>query len=263
MIYFLYGDDKEKARAKLHSVVEDLLKKKPDAEFFKITADDWNESQIEELAGGQGLFSRKFIVSLDGVFENKEAKEVVISKLDLLQNSENIFIFLEVKIDKPTLTKIEKIKGRVQEFSAGKKGGRKFSVGGSGGAGSKVGGGTSGKTLSLSDFNVFSLGDAFGRKDKKNLWVLYEKTKILEIPPEEIHGLLFWQVKVMLLAGSSKTAGESGLKPFVWSKAKTFLKNYSWEEIKKLSWELVKIYHEAHGGGTALEIALEKFILAI
>jgi hypothetical protein len=44
-------------------------------------------------------------------------------------------------------------------------------------------------------FKIFSITDAFGKRDRKEMWVLYTKAKRKNISDEEIHGILFWQVK--------------------------------------------------------------------
>ena len=97
----------------------------------------------------------------------------------------------------------------------------------------------------------------------KDAWVLLQKALDTGGVPEEIHGMLFWQVKSMILAVSSKTAGEAGLNPFVFRKSLSFAKNFTEEELKNLSARLVSIYHDARRGGDELAIALEKFVLSI
>ena len=92
---------------------------------------------------------------------------------------------------------------------------------------------------------------------------LYQKTKIKNIPPEEVSGIIFWQLKVMFQALNSKSASEAELKPFVFNKTKGYLKNYSEAELKQMSSNLISIYHEARRGGLEFNLALEKFILEI
>jgi energy-converting hydrogenase Eha subunit H len=65
----------------------------------------------------------------------------------------------------------------------------------------------------------------------------------------------------MLLVAEAKTAGEAGVAPFVFTKAKNFLKNYSVPELQTLSSKLVRMYHDAHRGIHDFEIALERFVL--
>ncbi len=60
-----------------------------------------------------------------------------------------------------------------------------------------------------------------------------------------------------------KTQKESGLSPFVFRKANQFAKNYSENELQKLSSNLIDIYHNARRGVKPLDIELEKFTLNI
>ncbi len=162
MLYFLYGKDTQKSRKKLHSLLDLLFKKKPNASFFKLDLDSFKEEKIEELLFSQGLFEQKYIVQLDSLFEDKEISKLLVDRLEDLQKSENIFICIENKISKPVLKKIEKFAAKVQEFLL-KKEGRTFA--------------TQNGDFSINDFNIFDLATCFGNKNKKDLWVLYQKTK--------------------------------------------------------------------------------------
>ena len=243
MLYFLHGTDTDKAREKAHETLAVLQKKKPGAELFRFESDGWSdpenptrgEARLDELIASQGLFERKFIVFVNRLFENAEAKETIVKKLSALAKSENIFIFLEGKVDKPTLLLITEVSDKVQVFDM-LKGKPKLD---------------------------FSLTDAFGRRDRKNLWVLYQKAVASGAVPEEIHGILFWQVKNMILASETGNAEEAGLSPFPFMKAKQFLKNYTPKELKQISSKLVTLYHDSHRGIHNFEIALERFVLTI
>ncbi len=238
MIYLLYGEDTTKSREKMNTLVGSLRAKKPDASFFKIDDEHWSSAQLEELIVGAGLFEQKYIVVLDRVFENKEAKEFVFKNMKEIGVSENIFIILECKLDKRTLTKFEKNGEKVVEFPK--------------------------KVIKKEDkFNIFTLSDALGGRNKKELWVLFQKAVNAGMSPEEIHGTLFWVVKSMILSKNTKTAGEAGLNPFVFRKSVSFARNFESKELRNISSCLVSIYHEAHGGGMELSIALEVFILSI
>ncbi|OGD67130.1 hypothetical protein A2442_01900 [Candidatus Campbellbacteria bacterium RIFOXYC2_FULL_35_25] len=250
MLYLLYGSDFKKSREKLHSMIDSLLKKKPEASFFKMESSGFSETQLDELISSQGLFEKKYIVQVDGLFEDKKSKETVLDKLEEISKSENIFFFIEEKIDKPTLKRIEKVAQKVQEFRVQESEGRKFGV---------VGGGE----LNLGEFNIFNLADAFGNKDKKNLWVLYQKAKRHNIPAEEMHGILMWQVKSILTAQNSKSVDESGLKPFVYNKSIRFAKNFKEGEVEELSSKLISIYHDARRGIIDFDTVMERFILGV
>ena len=63
-----------------------------------------------------GLFENKYIIFLDKIFENEEIKEFILDKIKNIAESDNIFILLEEKVDKKTLTKIEKHAQKYRSF---------------------------------------------------------------------------------------------------------------------------------------------------
>ena len=217
MIYFYHGTDTDKARTKAHELIDSLRKKKPDASFFKLDTEHFDISKLEEYIGGQGLFSNKYIVLLDRLCEDKEVKEAFIEKLKEIKESENIFILLEGKIDKATATKIEKKAEKTAVFDIAEKKEKEV-------------------------YNAFALADAFGRKDKKNAWVLYRTAIEKGEAPEALHGMLFWKIKTLILSGNA----------------------YGWkeEELLKVLDELVTVYHDARRGRHELETGLEALLLA-
>jgi len=239
MIYLLYGEDAVKAREKMHTLVDSMCTKKPDASLFKMDGEHFSVGQLEELTFSAGLFEQKHIVVLDNVFESKEYKDAVVKKIKDISASENIFIILEGKLDKKTVTKIEKNTEKVQEFVKSTPDEKK------------------------KDFNIFALTDAIGRRDRKKAWVLLQQATAEGVSPENVHGTIFWGMKSMLLARGAKTAKEAGLNPFVFSKSVSFSKNFKDGELENTSSRLISIYHEARRGGAELGIALELFILSI
>jgi DNA polymerase III delta subunit len=240
MIYLLYGSDSDKARTKLHELVATLIKKKPDASHERLNDETFDASRLEELIGGMGLFSSKAIIEMQNIFRNKDAKEAVLEKIKDIGKSDNIFVFLEGELTKSDLAKFEKNAEKVQVFELKTYG-----------------------EIKKDEFKIFSLTDAFGKRDRKQLWVLYTKAKMREIAAEEIHGILFWQVKAMLQALQTKTAQEAGLNPFVFQKSQSFLRNFEEDEVKNISSQLVSMYHQARRGITDFDLALEKFILEV
>lgn len=217
MFYFLYGTDAKKSRARMHSLLDGAKKKRPDAEVFILEAESFSPARLDALVGGMGLFEKKYIVLMDRVFENKESSDVILEKLKELAETENMFLFLEGKVDKKTLGKIEKYAFKVEVFEAEKEAGQKF--------------------------NVFSLTDALARRDRKELWVLYQNARQEDAVPEAVCGMFFWKVKTMLTSGSTG--------------------KYSKEELQKFSSSLISIYHDAHRGLCDLDTALEKFVLSV
>ncbi|MFA6338579.1 MAG: hypothetical protein WCW87_00755 [Candidatus Paceibacterota bacterium] len=226
--------------------------KKPDAAYIKFDNESISPERLEEVIGGQGLFSIKSIVEISNVLSDKKSKDVLMDKVKEIAESENVFIIRETKVNKPELEKFKKYAKQVQcfELKVKKEVGRKFGLG-------------DGNFFSLQDFNVFSLADALGNRDKKNLWILYQKANQLNIPAEEIHGLLFWQFKTIALSRLAKSAEEADLKPFVYSKSKRYAQNFTEKETKSFLSRLVSMYHDSHRGIYDFNIALEKFILSL
>lgn len=236
MIYFIFGDDRQKVHNTAHGVVAVLQKKRPDALQFRITGDEWNKDSFDGIAGGQGLFESKYIIVLDSVFKNEEAADYVEDKLKELKEADHAFVFIEYSPTATTKNPLKKFAEKTWEVSDEKK--QKKEV-----------------------FNIFSLTDALGERNRGKLWVLYQKAVMGGAEPEEIHGILFWQVKSMLLAAQSRSAEEAGLKPFVWSKSKRFLGNYSTDELKKISNDMVNLYHQSRLESESLETNLELFVV--
>lgn len=235
MIYLLYGDEKDNARAKAHELIDALQKKRPDASLFRLTSESWSPEEMERLMGGSGLFQSNYIVFLDYLSEDPEAEEFLADRAKDIGGSPNVFLVLEGRLKKATKDKLEKHSGKTQEFMA--------------------------KKASEREFNNFALADAMGKRDKRELWVLFQEAANEGKAPEELHGVLFWQLKSMLAASNAKTAADSGLAPFVYSKSLRYSKNFSEDELARKSSDLVTLYHESRKGGEDLDIALEKWIL--
>jgi DNA polymerase III delta subunit len=237
MLYFLYGTDTHKARAKLHDLLDTLAKKRPDSEVFKITSENWSDVQFEELLLSQGLFDQKYIVVLDNVFEKKDAKEFVVDRIEGTQTAEHVFLLLEGKVDATTLKKIEKFTAKSQEFTK-----------------------TENKKES---FNIFSITDKLVQKDKKRLWISYVDLLGKGAGAEEIHGILFWQVKNMLLASKADSQKDTGLSPFVYKNALTGARNFTEQELAQMSKDLVHMTYRVRQGEGEMEVMVEKWMLQL
>lgn len=253
MIYLYYGNDKLKSRTTAQKTVEAAKKKHKEAGFFKLTPENFSLGQLDELISNQGLFYSANIVLADNLCEEKEIAEVLIKKLKEIKSSPNFFVFLEGRLNKKELEVYKKHADKAEEFVKPEKRLTKKEVLAE--KGEKI------------DF--FEFTDALGAKDKKGLWTLYQDVLAEGVASEEVHGILFWQVRSMLSALKSKDATEAGLNPFVYSKAKSYAKNYgtslesSEKKLKEMSSKLFEMYHEAHRGKVDFAVALEKFILEL
>lgn len=218
MLYFFYGTDSAKARAKASILVASLREKRPEASVFKMGADDWNAEQFGNLIGGQGLFHPISLVQLSDAFENEEAKEYVSAHLSELAESPNVFVLVEGTVDAETVRNVKKCADKTLEFKTVKNEKEKF--------------------------QVFSLADALGERDKRGLWVLYQRALLEGLAPENINGVLFWKVKDMLTARYPS-------------------RYWKTEELKNLSARFVALYHDSHRGIHDFSIGLERLVLTI
>ncbi|MDO8572768.1 MAG: hypothetical protein Q7S11_03320 [bacterium] len=238
MIHFFYGENSARVREKFHEFLDGFFAKNPDAPMFEMNAESWSEEKFGELLASRGLFGGRSVIVLDSLLQDIDAEGTVLEKLKEMKDSPNIFVIIEGKLTKVTAERVAKKTETTQESTVE-------------------------KIAKKIEFDRFALSDALGRRSKKDAWVLLQKSFDAGGVAEEIHGMLFWQVKSMILAVSSKTAGEAGLNPFVFRKSLSFAKNFTEEELKNLSSRLVSIYHEARRGGDELGMALEKFVLSI
>lgn len=239
MLYVFHGTDIQKSLEKSRGLVNSLRAKKPDASFVFIDANNFNYSTIEGHLGGQGLFSNKYIILLDRVMENKEAKEILPDFIQAMQESANIFIVLDGKLNAELKKLFEKYAEKIvlcEEPSAG-------------------------DLFKKKEFNVFALGDALASRESFKAWALYRQAVEKGIESESILGTLFWQMKSVKLASSAQTAGEVGLNPFVFGNCKRFARNFSPNELDQYISNLLALYHDGHRGMVDIEIGLEKLLL--
>jgi DNA polymerase III delta subunit len=234
MLYFLYGDTKE-VRKNLIKHLDSLTKKRPDAEVFRVKTENYSKDFVLELLSSQGLFSKKYIVVMDGLLENEMIQEEITSLFEEFKNTEHIFIFAEQKLNKKNKDLAEKFSEKVWNFEEKEK---------------------------PKAFDPFVLANCLGDKDKKNLWVNFVKMYDLGVGAEEIIGMLFWQMKSIYIAKNYKEK-ESKLSPFVYKKTFNFSKKWQNDDILKKADRLVEISELVRDGEGDSFIYLESFILNI
>jgi hypothetical protein len=238
MIYLLYGTDIVKSGEKLQILISTLQNKKPDTAIVRVDAENFKSDNILEFIGGQGLFENKLIVVFDHVTDHTEGAETLKKYAKEIAESDNIFLLRETKLAAPIKNQLEKYAEKT-EIHDGK------------------------DEVKKKDNSLFTVADALGSRDVKNLWVAYQRAKLKQFSDEEIHGIMLWGIRCMLLSKSAASAKESGLNPFVFQKNKKFARNYRGEELIKLSQSMVSLYHESRRGRHELGNALEKFTLTL
>lgn len=235
MLYLIYGNDREKGRARFHALQEKLSAQGGSVE---VMGEGVTDEVLEKMSATRALFGGATVATFDGVLEKKAEQEIVARHAPLLSKSPNHFLVFEPSLGKEYVDEIARFAEESIDCSIK-------------------------KTESKPSFNIFSLGDALGERNKKDLWILYQKARTHNIEPEEVCNTLFWSVKNIALMKDRRVGDDAGLNPFVAKKTRTFAKNYTHAEIVGLSRALVSAYHEAHRGGEPMSIALEKFILTL
>ena len=236
MLYVYHGSDQEKSRALYDKLVASLTEKHPEALLVRLDELSFNEEEFQGLIFGQGLFSRRLIVTGNGLCANKEGAVFIEENIQALKDSPNIFIFIERELSKSLANLFLEKAEKTMESVARKQ--------------------------EVHTFNVFGLLDALASRDRKRAWVLYQEARSTGLVPEDIFWRIQWQVKTILLAGVTKTAEEADMKTFPYNKAKDATRNFSSQDLKDLSEKIVNIYHSARRG-SSLDLGLEELVLNI
>ena len=214
MLYLFSGDD---TKNKLISY-EKFIKSVPlNTETFFINRNDFNPVQIESFYSGASLFSALSRVVFQNIFEYEETRDFVLDKLKLMEESANSFIFLEGKLNKPILDVFKKVHAEINLFELPKEKKEKF--------------------------DNFLVANAFGQKDKLNLWIYFRQAMDKGVGMEELIGVLFWKIKDMILK-------------------KDFHK-FSETELKNFASRLSYLLPQARKEGLDAESAFEQFLLEV
>lgn len=240
MLYLYAGSDRTKAREKWLVAVKNFKDKHPEAEVFNISGESFNQGVLDEYILGQSLFAKKYVVVCDELSANKQF-ESDFAIWQIMDESPNVFIVFEGKMAKPLLKKLEKLSGKVQVFDlveSDKK-----------------------KNKEYGGYNIFALTDYFTARDRKKLWIEYQKALRADVSAEDIFWKLAWQVKNLLYVAKVGKAPK-GTHPFVAEKTARAAKNFSVAELSKLSAQLIDTYHNARRGVVDFDVEVERLILA-
>ena len=159
MIHLFYGNDIDKRR----TAYEKLFNKQKSS-FFLMNDFDFNKEEFENLIYASGLFVDKYFIILENVLEKDEIKEFILKKLKDLSESNNNFVFIEQSLSKNIVDKFKKYTENIKLFDLP-------------------------KTIPKGRFHLFDLTDVLGKKDKKGLWILFQKAINSGIIPDEIIGI--------------------------------------------------------------------------
>lgn len=274
MLYVFFGTDIETIRSKSNTLIETLKTKRPDASFFRLHKDNFSIDQLNTFTDSIGLFSSKYIVLLDNVFtgttedkttEGEEKVQYLKDKLSVLKDSEHIWIVVEdahfgASAGKDITEKQNEKLAEIQ-FTLKKHADKTEVHDKKKDVASKY---TQGKNMRGqsngfgSDINSFTFTDAFCKKNKKAAVFALQALRANGVAAEEVHGALWWQVKVLVQVAKKSTKGVS---PFVIKKTQDALRLFSETEIHNLAQSVVDMYHKAHAGECDLYNEMERLVM--
>ena len=233
MLTVLYGTDTQRRHARQETLVAPLVKKGAQHSSFSDTSFDVDA--LRTIAEQSSLFGDVAVVTISGIGDNAELRESFLGIAKGLAESSQIFILSEPALLAPFIKSVTTAGASVEKFEGVKK--------------------------KAETFNSFLFTDAYSARKRSQAWSIYRAAISAGVAPREIHGLLFWCIKNMLLAESSPNAESAGLHPFVYGKAKTAAGGFPKGELSRLLVETCALVHEATYGGLDLETAMEAFIL--
>lgn len=207
MIYILSGNDNKKKNIYLKGLLKNNLP-------IFVSEAEATKKKFFDYASSVSLFGEFPVV----VVENLIKDEIVGFKpedLIVLKESGTIFVFLEDSLLAADLKNFKKY-GIVEDFKIN-------------------------SIKPVGKINVFNIADAYSKRDKIGTWFSYREAVSRNVSPEEISGIIFWKIKMMILSGT---------------------KSFSIDELKNNSSELVSLYHRSHLGEIDFTIGLEQFILS-
>lgn len=236
MLKIFYGKDESVTRAKAR---ECALSHAEDSDLIiTFESHTFNKPRFEEIIFSQSMLGPSIQVVLgDHLFDDKDIKSFFEKHAKEISATSNVCILAEGTLLKDSVEKFKKSGALLTETASPIK-----------------------KNV---EFNIFALADALGTKDKKDLWILFAQAREAGVEGEEICGTLFWQLKMIALAYNTKTAIEAGVSEYPYKKAKSFIKIWKEDEVKKNMQKLTEIYHNAHRGKGNILNQLELWVLGI
>ena len=233
MLKIYFGNDTIKARRQALSDADSLRSEGATVELLE--SETFVVGSIRNAAGGASLFGNSFCYVVDMPSGDATMGEEFKESLPLLADSANVFIVIEgplLAAEKKALGKYAK---EMEEY----------------------------KVAPKERFNNFALADAFSRRDRKSLWLLFHEAKLSGTSLEELVGILWWQMKTIRLAFRTSSAEEAGMKDFPYQKAKRSAAKFKAGELEEFSRTLLSLLHDSRLGLADLDVSFERWILKI
>mgnify|MGYP001566822422 CR=1 FL=1 len=238
MIKFYIGEDTQNARKSLRKEVELARKESPYSLYVRFDETSYDSGNALDAFSGGGMFNPWNILIFEDISEHEDGESFYESILPQFIDTEHRVFIQEKKLNKKIFDKF-KDKATILDFAPPKK-----------------------KEIIQ---NNFAIADAIGAKDKKNIWVEFEKARRSGRAMEEVHGTIFWAFKSLYICRTMEReeALASGMKEYTFRTYKNYSKNYLVDDLKRILTELKEMYHDAHRGDGDLGLALERMLLGL
>ncbi len=240
MILFIYGDDVKKVKEKVTATVDALLIKQKDASVFKIEAGSWKSEYAQELLNAQGLFLSKYVIVFNFISENKEAFSELLDLLPLMKSADHVCIIAEGNIAEKNKEKIKKAAQKSQELLLKK---------------------APNKDFQKNEVPTFAFAMSFANREFQKTENYFHALLDLKLAPEEVHGVLWWQMKSIKLASAAQSAVGADLSPYVFKNAKSSSLKWNPDDLDQVLNSLFEMYHLAHRGRIDFYNTIERLIV--
>ena len=212
MLYVFCGD-RYTAREHSKEFVNICKKKRPMAEYIYLST-VFDKHSLEELLLSQGLFENKYIVFFDEVLSDTTYSKYLLDNLEEYQESDHAFVVFEPDLN----IKQEKV------FKS---------------SGATIKRSKEEKAIEKDTRELFSFLDVFLRLNKTKTLSTFYKLLYKKTSASSILNILMWQLKTIALVENTKSASQTNLKPFVYTKSKTALAKiqkpfYTFTEAEKM-----------------------------
>jgi len=239
MLAIIVGGTYKDRVAKTENVLKGLslgtLKDVSKVSYVSVLSKDIDRTELISLSGGLGFFNDERVVVIEGGLEDSILWDVVVAHARGFVSSAHKIFFREEDLSEDKTTKLKELGGLIFTLTVGPKNREYFPAG---------------------------LTDALLARDRKNLWITYMEEIASGKSPEELHGLLVWQMNA--LAQTAHNSVNPGLKPFVYEKCKKAIQKYSHTDIEKKYTSLISLVGEARSKNSApLHVHLSRWILEI
>lgn len=226
-MYFFYGSDTDKVRAKAFAWVAAAREKEPQIVYTRIAASDISEETLVEIEESGSLFVKRILVLIDDLFvktntvidteaQVKKDFKLLESHIDAIIASNNAIILLAPGLSTARAEKIAAKATKKYKFD---------------------------KTISARarGFNNV-LVNALAARDSSALWLEIMRARAAGDAPEMLHGLLHWKARDLMKKGG-----------LIWT----------FSEARTLSLSLITLVVDTRRTGSDLTMALERFALSM